>query len=264
VRAGLRPRLVAALLVTLLAACAGTGQNPPAEDLRNSSDQSDLQRRAQIRLQLAVGYYGQGQLATALDEIKQALQIDPNFADAHGVRALIHMDMGEPELADESFKRAMKLAPGNPDFANNYGWFLCENGRARESLPYFEAALKSRAYSSPAKALNNAGVCSMRLGDMAAAERYFNQAFQSDPGNADASLNLSRLYYARADYQRARFYVSRVLRAENAGAAALWMGIKVERKLGDQDAASSLSNQLRRRFPDSREYAALSRGAYDE
>ena len=263
-KAGLRPRLVAALLVTLLAACAGTGQNPPADDLRNSTDQSDLQRRAQIRLQLAVGYYGQGQLATALDEIKQALQIDPNFADAHGVRALIHMDMGEPELAEESFKRAMKLAPGNPDFANNYGWFLCENGRERESLPYFEAALKSRMYSSPAKALNNAGVCSMRLGDMAAAERYFNQAFQADPGNADASLNLARMYYGRADYQRARFYVSRLVRAENASPAALWMAIKVERKLGDQDAASSLSNQLRRRFPDSREYAALTRGAYDE
>lgn len=263
-KAGLRPRLVIALLVTLLAACAGTGGNPPADDLRNSTDQSDLQRRAQIRLQLAVGYYGQGQLATALDEIKQALQIDPNFADAHGVRALIHMDMGDTQLAEESFKRAMKLAPGNPDFANNYGWFLCENGRERDSLPYFEAALKSRAYSSPAKALNNAGVCSMRLGDMAAAERYFNQAFQADPGNADASLNLARVFYSRADYQRARFYVSRVLRAENAGAAALWMAIKVERKLGDQDAASSLSNQLRRRFPDSREYAALSRGAYDE
>lgn len=263
-RAGLRPRLAILLLATLLAACAGTGETPPADDLRNSSDQSELQRRAQIRLQLAVGYYGQGQLATALDEIKQALQIDPNFADAHGVRALIHMDMGEPQLAEESFKRAMKLAPANPDFANNYGWFLCENGRARESLPYFESALKSRAYSSPAKALNNAGVCSMRLGDLAGAERYFNQAFQADPANTDANLNLARLFYSRADYQRARFHVSRVLRAENAGAAALWMGIKVERKLGDQDTALSLSNQLRRRFPDSREYAALSRGAYDE
>jgi type IV pilus assembly protein PilF len=264
--AGLRPRLVIALLVTLLTACAGTGpgQSSPAEDLRNSTDQSELQRRAQIRLQLAVGYYGQGQLATALDEVKQALQIDPNFADAHGVRALIHMDMGEPELAEESFKRAMKLAPANPDFANNYGWFLCENGRERESLGYFETALKSRAYTSPARALNNAGVCSMRLGDLAGAERYFNQAFQSDPGNADANLNLARLYYRRADYQRARFYVSRVLRADNAGAAVLWMAIKVERRLGDQDAASSLSNQLRRRFPDSREYAALTRGAYDE
>jgi len=119
VRAGLRPRLLIALIVTLLSACAGTGQNSPADDVRNSTDQSDLQRRAQIRLQLAVGYYGQGQLATALDEVKQALQLDPNFADAHGVRALIHMDMGEPQLAEESFKRAMKLAPGNPDFANN-------------------------------------------------------------------------------------------------------------------------------------------------
>jgi type IV pilus assembly protein PilF len=264
VKAGLRPRLIIALLLTLLSACAGIGQNPPVDDLRNSTDQSDLQRRAQIRLQLAVGYYGQGQLATALDEVKQALQIDPNFADAHGVRALIHMDMDEPQLAEESFQRAMKLAPGNPDFANNYGWFLCENGRARESIAYFETALKSRAYTSPAKALNNAGVCSMRLGDMAAAERYFNEAFKSDPGNADASLNLSRLYYKRDDYQRAHFYVSRVLRAEHAGAAALWMAIKVERKLGDRDAASSLSNQLRRRFPDSREYAALTRGAYDE
>jgi type IV pilus assembly protein PilF len=264
VTAGVRARLAAALLVTLLAACAGTGPNPPADDLRNSSDQSELQRRAQIRLQLAVGYYGQGQLATALDEIKQALQIDPNFADAHGVRALIHMDMGEPQLAEESFQRAMKLAPGNPDFANNYGWFLCENGRERASIAYFEAALKSRSYSSPAKALNNAGVCSMRLGDLSAAEAYFNQSFQADPGNADANLNLARLYFNRGDFQRARFYVNRLLRGENTGAAALWMAIKVERKLGDRDAASSLSNQLRRRFPDSREYAALTRGAYDE
>jgi type IV pilus assembly protein PilF len=262
--AGLRRQLFIAFLATLLAACAGTGPNPPADDLRNSTDLSELQRRAQIRLQLAVGYYGQGQLATALDEIKQSLQIDPNFADAHSVRALIHMDMGDAQLAEESFQRAMKLAPGNPDFANNYGWFLCENGRERDSLAYFDTALKSRAYSSPAKALNNAGVCSMRLGDMAAAERFFNQAFQADPGNADASLNLSRLHYRSGDYQRARFYVSRMLRADNAGAAALWMAVKVERKLGDQDAASSLSNQLRRRFPDSREYAALIRGAYDE
>ena len=262
--AGLRPRLAVALLVMLMTACAGTGRNPQADDLRNSTDQSELQRRAQLRLQLAVGYYGQGQLATALDEIKQSLQIDPNFADAHGVRALIHMDMGETQLAEESFQRAMKLAPGNPDFANNYGWFLCENGGERASLAYFETALKSRAYTSPAKALNNAGVCNMRLGEMAAAERYFNQAFQADPGNTDASLNLSQLYYRRGDYQRARFHVGRMLRAENASAAALWMGVKIERKLGDQDAASSLSNQLRRRFPDSREYAALTRGAYDE
>lgn len=261
---GLRAQLAVVLLVALLSACAGVGQSTPQDDLRNSTDQSELQRRAHIRLQLAVGYYGQGQMATALDEIKQALQIHPSFADAHSVRGLILMDMGETQLAEESFQRAMKLSPNNPDFANNYGWFLCENGRERESLGYFDAALKNRAYASPAKAMNNAGVCSMRLGDMAAAERFFNQAFQAEPANADANLNLSRLYYTRGDYERARFYIARVLRADNAGAAVLWMAIRVERKLGDHDAASSLSNQLRRRYPDSHEYAALTRGAYDE
>lgn len=252
-----------AFFLLLLGACAGVSEAPP-QDLRTSGDQTDIERRAQIRLQLAVGYYGQGQLATALDEVKQAIQINPALADAYSVRALIYMDMHETQLAEDSFQRAMKLAPGNPDFANNYGWFLCENGRAAESLVYFDNALKNRSYTSPAKAHNNAGVCSLRLKDAAAAERHFNQAFQADPGNPDANLNLARLYYSRGDYQRARFYVGRLLRADETNAAALWMAIRVERKLGDRDAESSLANQLRRRFPDSREYAALTRGAYDE
>ena len=261
---GLRALLGVAVSIVLLGGCAGVGQGQPPEDLRTSVDQTEVQRRAQIRLQLAVGYYGERQMTTALDEVKQALQIDPNFADAYSVRGLIYMDMGETQLAEDSFQRAMKLAPGNPDFSNNYGWFLCENGRERESIRYFEAALKNRSYGSPAKALNNAGVCSLKLNDEAAAERYFNQAFQADPGNADANINLSRLYYSRGDYQRARFYATRATRFENASAAALWMAIRVEHKLGDRDAETLLSNQLRRRYPDSREYAALTRGAFDE
>jgi type IV pilus assembly protein PilF len=256
-------RACAAALLIAAAGCASVPQTPQ-DDLRTSSDRTDAQKRAQIRLQLAVGYYEAGQTTTALDEVKQAIQIDPTMADAHSMRALIYMDMGETALAEESFKRAMQLAPNNPDFANNYGWFLCQNGRARESIAYFQAALKSRSYASPAKALNNAGVCSLKLGDTAAAERYFSEAFKANPGNADTSLNLARLYYDRGDFERARFYISRVTRTENPGAAALWMAIRIERKLGDRDAQAGLISELRRRYPDSREYAALSRGAYDE
>jgi type IV pilus assembly protein PilF len=255
--------ICAAFLLLAAAGCAGVSQ-APQEDLRTSADRTDVQKRAQIRLQLAVSYYEAGQTTTALDEVKQAIQIDPMLADAHGMRALIYMDMGEAALAEESFKRAMQLAPNNPDFSNNYGWFLCQNGRERQSISYFEAALKIRSYASPAKALNNAGVCSLKFGDRAAAERYFTSAFQADPANADTSLNLARLYYSRGDFERARFYTSRVTRTDNPGAAALWMAIRVERKLGDRNAEAALSSQLRRRFPDSREYAALSRGAYDE
>ena len=121
-KAGLRPRLVIALLVTLLAACAGTGGNPPADDLRNSTDQSDLQRRAQIRLQLAVGYYGQGQLATALDEIKQALQIDPETGLRPGFDLVPDIDRGGRILANEhdaESRRPARLARESLDVGQN-------------------------------------------------------------------------------------------------------------------------------------------------
>lgn len=246
---------------------AGCQSNPTADSqvsLSTSSDQTDGQKRARIRLQLAVGYYEQRQMEVALDEIKRALQADPNFADAYSMRGLIYMDMGENRLAEENFLQAIKLAPNTPDFNNNYGWFLCQTGRERQSITYFEAALKSRSYRSPAKALSNAGTCSLKFGDKAAAERYFSQAFQSDPSNPSTSANLAKLYYERGDYERARFYIGRVIKADVMTADVLWLAIKIERKLGDRAAEASLVTQLRRRHGSSPEFAAYQRGAFDE
>ena len=263
------PLLAGVLLVASLAAlggCANTrsvSSAVPAE-LPTSSDQTVSQKRAQIRLQLAIGYFEQRQLNVALDEIKQALLVDPSFSDAYGVRALIYMDMGETVLADENFQTAMRLSPNNPDLSNNYGWYLCQNNRVAQSLPYFESALNNRTYQSPAKAFNNAGVCSMKLGDMAAAERYLTQAFQIDPRNLATNLNLGKVFYGKADYIRARFYVGRAVKDDAVSAEALWLAIRIEHKLTDRPAEASLVTQLRRRHPNSAEYAAFQRGAFDE
>lgn len=233
-------------------------------ELSTASDQTENQRRAQIRLQLAIGYYQQGQMNVALDELKQALQNDPNFADAYNMRGLIYMELGEARLAEDNFRQALKLAPNNPESANNYGWFLCQNGREKDSIPYFQSALKNRSYQSPAIALNNAGVCSHRMKDFAAAERYLTQAFELDPSRVDTNVNLAKFHIERADHQRARFYMSRAIKAGTLGPDGLWTGIKIERKLGDRTAENSLATQLRRNFPHSKEFAAYLRGAFDE
>jgi type IV pilus assembly protein PilF len=260
---GLLLSLLAAALLGL-AGCA-TQPQPGAElAVPVSPDQAELQRRAQVRLQLAIGYYSQGQMKVALEEANQALQILPEYADAFGVRALIYMELDEPGRAEDSFRNAMRLAPGNPDLANNYGWFLCQNGREREAIAYFESALKSRSYQSPVKALNNAGECSTRMKDYAGAERFLMRAHSFDPDSAETNTNLAKLYYSRGDFQRARSYLNVVTKSENPSADALWTALKVERKLGDNVAAGGMAAQLRRRFPESREYAALLRGEFDE
>lgn len=250
--------------VSLLAGCASGPSSGDMRDIPTSSDQTDYQKRSRIRMQLAVGYYEQREFGVALDEIKQAIQADPSFADAYSVRALIYMELGELRLAEENMLHALKLAPNNPDFSNNYGWFLCQNGRPKESIAYFESAMKNRVYQSPSKAMNNAGVCSLKLKDDAAAERYLTDAFRFEPDNPVVNVNLAKVYYGRNDYARARFYSNRAVKADAPTAEALWMAIRVEHKLGDRTAESSLATQLRRRYPRSEEYAAYQRGAYDE
>jgi type IV pilus assembly protein PilF len=258
--------LFAALCVSaaLLVGCASNPGAGQSRETPSSADQTEGQRRARIRLQLAVGYYEQRQSAVALDEIKQAIAADPNFAEAYSMRALIYMDMGENQLAEENFLQAIKLAPNTPDFSNNYGWFLCQTGREKQSIDYFETALKNRAYQSPAKALNNAGTCSLKIKDKGAAERYLSQAFQYDPGNSSTNMNLARIYFDRRDYDRARFFIGRVMKADVMTADVLWLAIKIERMLGDRAAETSLATQLRRRHGGSAEFAAYQRGAFDE
>ena len=191
------------------------------QELATISDQTEAQRRAGIRLQLAVGYCGLGQLEVALDEIKQALLADPQLADAYSVRDLIYMDMCENRLSDDNFQRALRLSPNNPDFVNNYGWLLCQKGIAKESIVHFETALKSRAYQLSAKALTNDGVCNLKFNDTVAAERYLSQAFQFDASNPLTNANLAKLAYERNGYEGARFYLGLLLKFGNPVAPSL-------------------------------------------
>ena len=269
-RARLAALGMAGLLATQLAACtggpAGSAGTSGQAELPTLSDATAAQKRAQIRMQLAVGYYEQGQLAVALDEIKKAIAADPQYADAYGVRALIYMGMGETALADDNFRHALQLAPGNPDIANNYGSFLCQNGRVAESFRWFDAALASRRYSSPAKALNNAGSCALKSKDYERAEQYLLQALQLAPDQPSTSANLARVYYERRDNVRAGFFITRlgkVARPESLPADVLWLAVRVQHRLGDKAAEESWATQLRRHQA-SPEYAAYQRGAFDE
>lgn len=252
-----------------LSACAGgANSNTTATgDLKTASDQTLDEKRAAIRLQLAIGYFQDRKYDVALDEIKQAIAANPNSADAHGVRALIYSSMGETALADQSFQRAMQLAPRNPELANNYGSFLCQNGKAEQGIALFESALKNPVYQSPVNAMLNAGSCSLRAGKLDAAERYLLDALRYDADLPATNGNLAQVYFERHDIQRAGFFLNRLREAAKIDALpaeTLWLAIRIDRKLGDKSSEASMVSQLRRRFPASAELAKYQRGAFNE
>lgn len=241
-----------------------TGGASAGSIIPGSTEESDQRRRARIRLELAAGYYQQRNYTIALDELGQALRADPDYAAAYSMLGLVYMDLGDRVRAEESFQRALRLTPNDAELNNSYGWFLCQNGREHDAIEHFMQALRDPLYATPGKPLHNAGICALKSGDEAAAERYLLRAFQVDPSNPVAMFNLGEIYLRRGELERARFYAQRLVTTYEPSAQTLWLALKIERGLGDRDAIASLSTQLRRRFPASPEAGLLAAGRYSD
>jgi type IV pilus assembly protein PilF len=256
----------ASVLASQLAGCANRPQQEAgaANDIVTPSDEPENRRRARIRLELATGYYQEGQTEVALDELKQVIAIDPTLPDAYNLRGLVYMRLGDNRQAEDSFRRAIALNPRDANAHHNIGWLQCQLGRYPEASRSFELAMASPLYPDKPKTLMAMGLCQARAGQGAEAERSLARSYELDAGNPITGYNLARLLFLRGDYSRAQFYIRRLNNSELANAETLWLGIKVENRMNDTAAMGQLSEQLRKRFPQSRERQALDRKAFDE
>ena len=254
--------------VVALSGCAIHQAEPNAAnvktDIVTDSDEPGNRKRARIRLELASGYFEQGQTNVALDEIKQALLADPNFVDAYNLRGLIYMRLNNVPLAENSFRRALTLNSHDADAAHNFGWLLCQQSRYKESFQLFEQAIANPNYGGQAKSLMAKGVCEVRDGKRVEAEQSLTRAYQLDAGNPLIAYNLSHLLYERGELTRAQFYVRRLNNSELANAETLWLGIKIERSFNNVESVSQLGDQLKKRYGQSREAIAYEKGAFHE
>jgi type IV pilus assembly protein PilF len=228
------------------------------------SDEPDFRKRARTRLELASGYFSEGKTTVALDEIKLALQADPNYGDAFNMRGLIYMRLGDLRQAEDSFRRALQLNSRDADTLHNYAWLMCQQRRYNESIAMFTQANAMPLYGGQSKTYMSRGLCELAAGKPELAERSFARSYELDAGNPIAGYHLSNLLYQSGQLQRAQFYIRRLNNSELANAETLWLGIKIERKLSNTEAVQQLSTQLNRRYPQSKEWAALQRGAFDE
>ena len=268
-----RPAASAVLLASLvigvvgLAGCATPGALPADQPraITTASDRSDADRRALVRLELATAYFGRGQLETALDEVKLALVANPNLADGYNLRALVYAAMGEDRLAEDSFARALQINPQDGATLHNQAWFLCQRDRFDAAQVQFAAALALPQYRDAARTQLARGLCYGRNRQWPLAEAALMRAYELDPANPNAGLNLAEVLLQRQDFERARFYIGRVNDAPGAAKAqTLWLAARIEHKLGRDATARQMGDQLRQRFPQSPEAALFERGRFDD
>lgn len=251
-------------MLSALGGCANMPQEQQPSEVVTPSDESEARRRARIRLELASGYYEEGKTDIALDELKQVIAADPAFSDAYNLRGLIYMRLGDARQAEDSFRRALALNPRDANVLHNYGWLQCQTGRYPESYRSFEQAIANPLYADRAKSFMALGLCQARGGLRPEAEKSLARAYELDPANPIIGYNLAQLLYQRGEYTRAQFYIRRLNNTELANSESLWLGIKVENRMNDRVAMDQLGEQLRKRFPQSRERGLLDRRAFND
>ncbi len=240
------------------------GASAARGEIVTDSDESDQRKRARIRVELALGYFQQGKTNIALDEIKLAIAADPTFSDAYSLRGLVYMALNDFAFAEESFNKALSIRQKDPNVLHNLGWLKCQQAAFGPALMFFEQALADPAYMGRAKTLMAQGLCQVKAGMLTEAEGSFLKSYEYDAANPVTGYNLSRLLFQKSELNRAQFYIRRLNNTEFANAESLWLGIKVEKKMGNLQAVEQLASQLEKRFSQSPEAASYRKGAFDE
>jgi type IV pilus assembly protein PilF len=216
-------------------------------------------------MELASAYFSRGMGTTALDEVKQAIVAKPDSGEAYNLRGLIYASLNEPALAEESFRKSLKLGPSDFNAMHNFAWFLCQQKRYLEADQQFAGLLAQPGFRDAPRSLLAQGVCQARANRWEEAERTLSRAYELDPGSPATAVNLAEVLYRRGEFERARFYVRRVNAVDEfISAQTLWLALRIENRLHQEAQVRTLGVQLVNRFPDAPETQLYERGRFDE
>lgn len=242
-----------ALLTMLLAGCISTTTGPYTNE---ASPQKALERRVQLARQ----YIGEGNWEDAKRNLQLAIEIDPSNAEVHEAFGLVYQSTGEFELAEEHFKKAVKLDRTCSRCRNNYAAFLFNEERYGEAEAQLEVVVTDSLYSARPNAFVNLGLCRLKLFDSQGAEEAFVRTLAMDRTNSIALFEMAAIRFEAGDIDEAEQYYDtyrRVVRQQSP--RALWLGIRLARARGDRDAEASYALALSNLYSQTPEYEAYQR-----
>lgn len=230
---------------------AGNSRSSQSQFADEQPRENYIHSAAYINVQLGVGYMNEGNYGIALSKLKKALTQNPNLAIGHSTIAVLYERLGENSLAESHYKRSIQLDKNDARLRNNYGQFLCKHHNELQGIKQFDIAAANPLYPTPHMPLTNAGLCAMRVNEDVMAENYFRRALEKNPNMVPALLGMMQLSVEQAKYLQGKAYLQRYTGLAKHNADTLWNAYRIEKHLGDKQAAANYAVRLKSRFPDS-------------
>lgn len=173
----------------VLCACKPEYETPPAPSTKNDM------AAAQANLNLALDYIQAEDMENAKDKLMLAVKEEPNYAATWYTMGYFDEVTKHLPQAEADYKHAIALDKNSGMANNNYGTFLCRNGRYKEAIAQFMIAANQSEYLHAGGAYENAGICALEIPDEEAAKGFFLQALNNEPDRKTANFELARIYY---------------------------------------------------------------------
>ncbi|MDF0534833.1 type IV pilus biogenesis/stability protein PilW [Shewanella yunxiaonensis] len=219
----------------------------------------DKNAAALERVQLGLTYLKKGNTEQAKFNLDKAMGYAPDLEEVNVALAYYYQTVGEKQKAEDTYERAINASNATGDAANNFGVFLCQNGKYAKSEKMFLRAVHNPKYNRIASSYENLGICQRKAGEIEKARQYFEMALKYEPNRQVSLLELTEMELGQGNYQAAKVQMDRYHRVAMDSALSLALAIKIARGLHDSEAAKSYGVLLLAKFPTSpqaKEYRA--------
>jgi type IV pilus assembly protein PilF len=169
---------------------------------------------------------------------------------------MVYERLDDINNAEKEYRLAVRQEPDDAEALNQLGSFVCMRGDARESLKYYDRALKIPRYKSRYLIYTNAGTCAKKF-DLALAETYLRKGLAENAVYPEGLYQMADVTYRREVYLQSRAFIQRRLAVAPASPDVLWLGYRIETALNDRLSAEDFSNRLLKEFPASVEASLL-------
>ena len=130
----------------------------------------------------------QGKVTEAIEHYERALQINPDYAEGHNNLGLALAGQGKLDEAVQHYDRALQIKPDFADAHNNLGLALARQGKGTEAIEQYERALEIKPDFVEARV--NWGLALAGQGRLDEAVDQYGRALQIKPDYAQARYEL--------------------------------------------------------------------------